>query len=132
MQLNWNSGGWFGAQLGGTAWILVAAILAGFQDIRTGLVLTAIFAIPNILGLAMWCWRKKLSCYASIQLLLFIMGIFSVISIYVLEKRSLWESIQRGGSVSAKSAYIIVVLVVLILMVNFYFRYGRKSNGNTA
>ena len=130
--MQWNAGGWFGGQLGSTVWILVAATLTTFQDIRTGLILFAIFAVPNIVGLALWNRRDSLSCYAATQLLIFLAGVFGLLAICVLEHRSLWESVQRGGSVSSGSAYVLVVVVISVLMVTFYFRFGRNSNDNAA
>ena len=132
MKLQWNAGSWFGGQLGCTAWVLAAALLTAFQEIRTGLILFVVFAIPNIIGLALWNRRENLSCYAATQLLLLLAGVFGLLAVYVLEHRHLWESIQRGGSVSAKSAYVMILAVVSILMITFYLRFGRNSNGNAA
>ena len=132
MKLQWNAGGWFGSQLGGTAWMLVAALLTTFQDLVTGLILLAVFAVPNAVGSVLWTRRKSTSCYAATQLLLFLIGVFGLLAVYVLEHRHLWESIQTGGTVSAGSAYVTVVAVVAILMVVFYFRFGRDSKGSDA
>ena len=38
----WNAGGWFGGQIGGTAWMLVAGVL--------GLAILVCFLIPNVVG----------------------------------------------------------------------------------
>lgn len=132
MQMNWNVGGWFGGQIGSTAWILVAAILSLFRDAGSGLVLLAVFAVPNIVGLALWRHRHKLSCYAATQLFLAAAGVCGLLTIYVLERQSLWKSIQIGSSVSALSAYVMIVLVFVFLMVMFYVRFGRDTNGPAA
>ena len=125
MNLEWNAGGWFGGQLGGTAWILVAAALTIAQDTSTGLILLIIFLVPNIVGYLLWR-TQKLSCYASLQVLFSLIGVFGLLAIYIMERRHLWIEIQMGSSVSAAYAYYMVIFVTAILMVVFYLRFGRK------
>ena len=127
MQLNWNAGGWFGTQLGGTVWILVAAAIAATHDIWTGLILLGIFLVPNTVGYLLWR-TQKLSCYTSIQILFLLMGLFGLLSIYLLEHNHLWLEIQKGGSISVMSAYFLFALVFIILMLVFYLRFGREQN----
>lgn len=129
MKLEWNAGGWFGGQIGGTAWILVAAALSAFRDISTGLILLAIFAVPNIIGYMFWR-RQKYSCYAATQILVGLMGISGLLAVYVLDRGQLWREIQAGGSISAVSAYFIIAIVFAILMLMFYVRFGREKDGS--
>lgn len=126
-QMQWNLGGWLGAQLGSTIWILVAGILSLWINVRTAIVVIALFVIANVIGMAIWQSREKLSAYAGIQILLPIVGIVGSATVYVLERSSIFESIQVGGMVSARSTYGIIILVVAALMVVFYFQFGRKS-----
>ena len=127
MKLEWNRGGWLGSQIGGTAWIGVAAVLAGIQNLVTGLVLLAIFLVPNMIGTVLWHKRDRIPCYPAMQTLIFSAGTCGLLAVYVLENRGQWESIQSGGTVSSGSAYWTILLVVSILMVNFHFRFGRNS-----
>lgn len=126
-RLEWDAGGWFGSQLGGTAWILVAAAICFFRDISTGLLLLLFFVAPNLLGLVLW-QRKKLSCYVSIQLLFASCGLSGLFAIYVLEQSGLWLEIQTGGAVSSAGGYFLLTSVVLILMVYFHLRFGRRPD----
>ena len=126
-QMQWNLGGWLGAQLGSTIWILVAGILSLWINVRTAIVVIALFVIANVIGMAIWQSREKLSAYAGIQILLPIVGIVGSATVYVLERSSIFESIQVGGMVSARSTYGIIILVVAALMLVFYFQFGRKS-----
>lgn len=128
MKLEWNAGGWFGSQLGGTCWIFVAAVLSTVRDVSMGLVLLGIFSVPNIVGYVFWR-QKKMSCYAATQWLIAVMGVSGLLAIYVLDQGRMWREIQSGGSVSAASAYGLVVLVAVILMLTFYFRFGRDTDG---
>ena len=127
--MQWNAGGWFGGQLGATLWILVAGILAGIRDPGTGVIVVAVFLLPNVLGLILWR-RRRLSCYASTQLLIGTCGLCSMLTVYLLESANVWTRIQTGGQVSAQSSYWIIALVFGGLMLTFYLRFGR-SGGDT-
>lgn len=128
MKMEWNAGGWFGSQLGGSLWILVASVLSAIRDPSTGLILFAIFAAPNIVGYLLWR-KQNLSCYKAMQILIGLMGICGLLAIFVLDRGQLWREIQSGGSISAASAYLLVTFVFALLMVVFYFRFGRDDDG---
>ncbi len=125
MKLEWNFGGWFGGQFGGTLWILVAAVLSAVRDLETGALVLVTFLIPNIIGTILWRQRDRLSCYAAIQMLLPLVGIFSLLAVYILDSSNQWLVIQSGGSISAMSTYGLIILAVAVLFLVFYFRFGR-------
>ena len=126
MQLEWNSGGWFGSQLGATVWILVAAAISSGHDISTGMVLLLIFLLPNVAGLILWRSRK-LSCYLSLQILFALCGVAGLAAIYLLDKSKLWLEIQTGGAVSKEMAYLLLTVTVLGVMAGFHLKYGRSK-----
>jgi len=125
-QMQWNLGGWLGAQVGSTIWILVAGILSLWVDVNTGLLVIALFMIANLAGMAIWRRREALSAYTGIQILLPIVGAVGLTAVYTLDRSSIYESIQVGGTVSALSSYGLIILIVAALMGLFYFRFGRK------
>ncbi|MEE8344581.1 MAG: hypothetical protein V3R35_04545 [Woeseiaceae bacterium] len=125
-QMQWNIGGWLGAQLGGTVWILVAGILSLRVDINTALVIIALFVLANVIGISIWRRRDRLSAYAGFQVLLPIIGIVGLAAVYMLERAHIYETIQIGGTVSARWTYSVIILVVAALMLMFYFQFGRK------
>ena len=127
--MEWNTGGWFGSQIGATVWMLVAGTLAAFRDVPAGVLVVLLFAIPNVVGLVLWQGRK-LSCYASTQLLIGISGVCGLLAVYVLERAGVWTQIQTGGQVSASSTYWIIGLVFGGLTIVFYLRFGRGGNGS--
>lgn len=129
--MNWNVGGWFGGQLGGTVWMLVAGILTAIRDFPIGMFVVLLFAIPNVIGIVLWLSRK-LSCYASTQLLIGVSGVCGLVTVYALENANVWIQIQTGGQVSAQSSYWIIGLVYGGLILMFYVRYGRVRNGPKA
>ncbi len=125
-QMRWNIGGWLGAQVGGTVWILVAGILSLWVDVNTAMIVIALFVLANIIGMAIWRRRDKLSAYAGIQILLPIVGAVGLGTVYMLDRSNIYESMQVGGTVSARSTYGLIILVVAALMLTFYFQFGRK------
>ena len=125
--MNWNAGGWFGGQLGGTAWIFVAGVLSAIKDFETGMITLALFVIPNIVGLFLWRKRESLSCYKATQLLLALIGICGFVTIYVLDSRQQWLAIQSGSTGSASGGYITLAITIVGLMAMFYIRFGRNE-----
>jgi hypothetical protein len=125
-QMQWNIGGWLGAQLGSTVWILVAGILALWVDVNTAMVVIGLFVLANVVGMLIWNRRDKMSAYKGIQILLPIVGAAGLATVYMLERSNIYESIQAGGTVSARSTYGIILLVVAALMLMFYFQHGRN------
>ncbi len=125
-QMQWNIGGWLGAQLGSTVWILVAGILSLWVDVNTAMVVIGLFVLANVVGMLIWNRRDKMSAYKGIQILLPIVGAAGLATVYMLERSNIYESIQVGGTVSARSTYGIIVLVVAALMLMFYFQHGRN------
>lgn len=126
-RLRWNIGSWLGAQLGGSCWILVAGVLALRFDVSTALLVIFLFVIPNLIGLAIWRQRERVSAYAGMQLLLPILGAFGLAAVFLLERAAIFEKIQIGASVTATSTYGIILLVVAALMLLFYLQFGRNS-----
>ncbi|MDH3635246.1 MAG: hypothetical protein OES20_11115 [Gammaproteobacteria bacterium] len=129
--MNWNIGGWFGGQLGGTVWIIVAGLLTAVRDFPTGMFVVLLFAIPNAVGTVLWLSRK-LSCYASTQLLIGVSGICGLVTVYILENANAWMQMQTGGQVSAQSSYWIIGLVYGGLMLMLHLRFGRSGNKSEA
>lgn len=125
-QMQWNIGGWLGAQLGGTVWILIAGILSLRTDVTTAMIVISLFIVANVIGMVIWRSRDRLSAYAGVQILLPIIGAVGLAAVYVLERSNIYESIQVGGTVSARSTYGIIILVVVALMLMFYLQFGRK------
>lgn len=125
-QMRWNIGGWLGAQVGGTVWILVAGILSLWIDVNTAMIVIGLFVIANVVGMLIWRRRDKMSAYAGIQTLIPIVGAAGLATVYMLERSNIYEAIQVGGTVSARSTYGIIILVVAVLTLTFYFQFGRK------
>ena len=84
-RIQWGSGGWFAAQLGSTAWLIRSAyevFRAG--ELAAGLMISACFLVPNIIGLALWQRRAKISLYRALQMLLAVAGTFAALAMIIL------------------------------------------------
>jgi hypothetical protein len=65
----WSPGGYFGAQLGGTLWLLSFLWFAPLAPEAAGLGL-GLFAAANAVGFALWWGRDRIAPYVGVQLLL--------------------------------------------------------------
>ena len=126
-QMQWNLGGWLGGQLGGSVWMLVAGLLSFSEDPIAAATVIVLFALANLIGTMLWRRRERLSPYAAIQMLLPVLGVFGLAAVFVLDRAGVYETIQIGGTISARATYAAIVLVVAALMLIFYFRFGRRS-----
>lgn len=124
MKLEWNTGGWFGSQLGGTVWILIAAAISLGYDLPTSTILLFLFLVPNIVGLILWR-QRKLTCYQSLQIVIALCGFCGLLAIFVLDRNSLWLEIQKGGAISKEAGYLLLTVTVLVIMAWFHMKFGR-------
>lgn len=129
-EMHWNLGGWLGGQLGGTLWILIAGLIASTMRFATGLVVVGLFVAPNIFGFWLWSNRDRIAAYRATQILLPIEGAFGLAAVFVLDRAGLWEAIQQGGSVSAETTYVLIVIIVIALMLLFRHRFGGASESD--
>ena len=77
------------------------------------------------MGVYLWLRQSWWSALAAMQTLLVVSGAAGLAAIWVLQSRMLWEPIQTGQSMSAYSAYLILICTVGTLMCMFYLRFGR-------
>lgn len=109
--LQWNAGGWFGGQLGGTCWMLVAAVLVAIKDLPAGAIVFVLFLVPNLLGTYLWSQRARIQIYPAMQILLLVIGGVSMAAVYVLERRAQWEAMQSGSAIPSSSMYFLIPFV---------------------
>ncbi len=66
----WNAGGWFGATIGSTLWLLALGVGVLSEDRTAAVVVVATFIAANLWGILLWRRRARLSAYAGLQWLL--------------------------------------------------------------
>jgi hypothetical protein len=129
---HWSAGGWFGSQLGGTAWLLVGAAVLAPHAPAAAVAWLACFAVANAVGLGLWRWRARLQPHTGIQLLLLTCGITGFLACLAVD--TLWPDDVRQ-LVWPRQGYR-VLLIVPALMAWFaateYFSHGRPRSPENA
>jgi hypothetical protein len=77
----WNRGGWFGSQLGGTAWMIVGAVMFARRAPWIAAVWLVCFVLANAIGTGLWRRRGCLRPYPAIQLLLLVGGVIGLLAL---------------------------------------------------
>ena len=83
----WNAGGWFGPQLGGTLWLLLLGLVLLPKDVLAALVVLACFAGANAVGLSLWRRRHRIAAYPALQWMIAACGVASLIAFTFLDSR---------------------------------------------
>ena len=122
----WNLGGWLGVQLGGSAWLAVAGILALNHHVPAALSVLVLFAVVNVYGWTLWTRRLDIAAAGAMQRLLLVLGGSSLLAVFVLDQIGIFEAIQIGGRVSARAAYVIIFAAFGALMFMFQYLADRS------
>jgi len=69
-QLQWNTWGWFGGQVGSSIWLLVLGIIAVVQGDALGWVPIGLCLLANLVGTLLWWWRDRLAPFPAVEILL--------------------------------------------------------------
>jgi hypothetical protein len=120
----WNTGAWFGSQLGGTAWMLVGAAVLALQAPAVAAVWLACFALANALATWLWRQRDRLRPYAALQLLVLMVGGGGLLALVALDAlrpadaplNLLWEDNQLRAVNMPPSEYRKGYLLLLVMM----------------
>ncbi len=122
----WNTGAWFGTQLGATCWLLVCALLLIPQSVHVAGLVGFCFLLANVLGTGLWLARARIKAYPAFQILLGIVWLHSLASLYTIEAAGLWHVVSGisvegvGGNVSADTMKLMVWLMFPLMMGSFY------------
>lgn len=127
-QMRW---GWFGGQLGCSAWMLLASLLAGLEgSFLTAMYVVVLFALLNTFGYVLWFSRRKLRFRTAVSMLLLASGTFGTAAIYFLDSAGVWEVIQiNPWVVSAEMSYVLLVVVHVVILLVLGFGPLRKITG---
>lgn len=125
-KFQWNTGGWFGAQIGSTLWLLLLGAMILNTDTTTGSVLLLLFTLPNLAGWITWRERHRIEPYPAIQALLGMIGLSSLFAVVILDISGYITKIEPGMRNTPKQAYG-YLLIFPVLMVAFHFLNGRNG-----
>lgn len=109
-RFQWNTGGWFGAQLGSTVWLLLIALSLLPKHFEAGVVTLSCFLVTNIFGLILFLNRNRVAPYPAIQWLIGVIGVVSVIFLVYLNRSSLVQEIDPRLGYGQWGFYLLPVL----------------------
>ena len=85
-KMRWSTCGWFGAQIGSTIWLgMAAASVFGTEYHSSFLILLMCFLVPNVVGIGLWLRRNRTSIYARVQSLITCIGICGIVGLFRLK-----------------------------------------------
>ena len=130
--LRWETGGWFGGQIGGTLWMLISALVVWSTDASVALLLLACFAIPNVLATGIWMRRDRWRSLTALLVLFALIGAFSLAATVVLDRAGSFATLGYGGTTTSGTMYFMIALLTpgLMLMIYFQDRSLRKRGSD--
>ncbi len=124
-RFQWNTGGWFGAQVGSTCWLFVAAISSLSQAPLLAALLFGCFVSANLVGTIIWMNRGKLDPYRAIQVLLLVIFAFTTIATVSADWLGFLGEIDQR--VKNPRLLYLVLLMFPALMTMFHLQNRVKS-----
>ena len=124
----WNAGGWFGSQLGGTAWLLVGAIYLFYRSIPISLTWVLCFGLANVLGCSIWARRTVVAPFKGIQLLMLVLTLAGFVSWFTLT----WFRHDLVSEIHAKTHMGYLALLIFPIMMTWFYCLERGTAKQTS
>jgi len=126
-KFQWNTGGWFGAQIGSTLWLLLLGMILLNKNVIIGSIILLFFILPNMMGWIIWNERHRIEPYPAIQALLGMIGFSSLFAVIILDLSGYITKLEPGMRDSPKQAYW-YLLIFPVLMIAFHFLNSKEKN----
>lgn len=125
----WNQGGWFGALLGGTLWLLLMAGTIASEDPPAAGAILLSYAVSILYGIRLWKRRAELQPYPAIRKLIGVLGLCALVAVVVVDRREALQFLPESSRVPIWMLYG-ALLVFPALLVRFHLqeRAARGSN----
>ncbi len=123
----WSTGGWFGAQVGSTCWLLGTAILFFSQAPFLAALWLGCFASVNLVGTAIWMNRGKVDPYRAIQILLLVVFAFTAIAMVSADLFGLLGEIEQRFKNPRLLYFVLLMFPGLMTMFHFQNRVKSKE-----
>jgi hypothetical protein len=121
---HWQAGGWFGSQLGGTAWLFIAALVIASRSPTSAAVLLGCGVAANLVGCLLWLQRARLDPYHALQGLVAASVLAGAAATRWLELRG--EFGLLDPRVSPRTMYVLLAVLWLALTAVFAHK-GRAA-----
>jgi hypothetical protein len=117
----WNAGGWFGSQVGGTAWLLSGVIQppAPVPWLRGAWL--AAFLLANAVGLALWWRRDRLAPFPATLALLATCGLAGTLALAATAAVAPPVGVRNLVMTPADAAWTLAGLWGLLLLLGAFF-----------
>jgi hypothetical protein len=124
-RFQWSTGGWFGAQVGSTCWMLACGLWFLGESRLFGALLLGCFAVANLVGTGIWAKRDKVDPYQAIQILLAVVLVFTTAAMVSADRLGLLGKLDQR----VKNPRLLYLLLLLFpaLMIMFRFQNRPKS-----
>jgi hypothetical protein len=126
-RFQWNTGGWFGAQIGSTLWLFLLGAMILNANAVIGFVLLFLFILPNLVGWIIWRERHRIEPYPAIQALLGMIGFSSLFAVIILDLSGYLAKLEPGMRDIPKQAYW-YLLIFPVMMIAFHVLNGKEKN----
>jgi hypothetical protein len=135
-RFQWNLGGWFGGQLGCTAWMLVGIAVLTPQAPEVAVVWLVCFAVANAIGSWLWWRRDRIPPYTALQALLLACGINSLLALIALHllRPGLRVTEPQGVRLADEPwliPWLLAMLIVLMTYCHLVERSARKEKSRS-
>lgn len=123
----WSAGGWFGSQIGATAYLVLLGIGIVSQAAAPGIIILLCGVAPNLVGYVLWMRRDRISPHAALQWLMLTLFFFTSIAVgtAIIYERSEHLPVFIGAS---ENIWLPLIFPAMMLM--FYFRNKKGGSGN--
>jgi hypothetical protein len=125
--MTWNRGGWFGAQIGGTLWMLVAALLLVRHDRVAAALGLGCFALPNAVGAWLWSRRAELEPYRATQALLACECLAALLAAFLFDWTGGLRHLSYGGhELRPVELYAAILVTFSFVSLQIWRLFGRR------
>jgi hypothetical protein len=94
-RFQWNTGGWFGGQIGCTAWLLAGAVVTAAQAPWVAALWVLCWALANSVGTVLWLRRDRVAPYPAVQGLLASCAAAGLLAVVILHASGL-DDVRLG------------------------------------
>jgi hypothetical protein len=127
----WSAGAWFGSVVGSTLWLLVSAVVLSAKSFPLAALVFALFLLPNLVGLFLWRFRRRISMLAADLFFLLVFWACGMAAILAIDRAGYWRELAVGteNRIPASSARWMLTVLVAVAAAMAALRRRKRSTG---